>query len=462
MRRLPVLLLALLGALALPAPSRAAGGPPIKHVWVLMLENENYASTFGAQSKAPYLAHTLPARGALMPNYYGVTHFSLGNYLALISGQGSNPQTQSDCQYFLPVFPGTIGADGQALGTGCVYPSAVKTVADQLTAAGRSWRGYMQDMPAPCTHPAIGAKDGTQSARPGAQYAARHNPFVYFHSLIDGPDCARNDVPLSALTGDLRSSAASPSFALITPDLCEDGHDAPCVDGRPGGLVSADDFLRRTVPMITASPAYRDGGLLLITFDEAEAAGSEADASACCGEPQFPNATNNGFITPGRGGGRIGLVALSPYIDPGTVDRQPGNHFTLLRSVEDLYGLSHLGYAARPDAAPFVNGALLTCYDPRRPRTVRRGVFARGALIRRATVGRGTAKRPALEVRLRHGARISVFAGPARRHARLVRIGGRRHSQPCQPQYFRLRSAHGQIRVVAGIGRNLETRRLKF
>ncbi len=111
-----------------------------------MLENKGFDETFGNYSAAPYLSQTLPDLGALVPNYYGVTHVSLGNYIALISGQGSNPLTQTDCQLFLNLFPGAVGADGQASGVGCVYPAAVKTVADQLSAAGLSWKGYMEDM----------------------------------------------------------------------------------------------------------------------------------------------------------------------------------------------------------------------------------------------------------------------------------------------------------------------------
>ena len=91
--------------------------------------------------------------------------------------------------------PGTIGADGQAMGAGCVYPSSVKTVADQLTAAGLTWGGYMEDMgntttgDKTCRHPALNSPDSTQQATATDQYAARHNPFVYFHSIIDSPDC---------------------------------------------------------------------------------------------------------------------------------------------------------------------------------------------------------------------------------------------------------------------------------
>jgi hypothetical protein len=344
--------LALLAGFVVPA-SAATKLPPVKHVWVIVLENENADETFGPGTKAPYLATEMPKQGALLPNYYATGHQSLDNYISLVSGQAPNPQTQADCQLFTDFTPGTIGADGQAMGSGCVYPATVKTVADQLEAKGLSWRGYMEDMQTPCLHPDVGARDETQSAKVGDQYAARHNPFVYFHSLIDRPTCAQNDVPLTRLGDDLKSSDASPSFGFITPNLCNDGHDSPCVDGQPGGLESANTFLKTWVPRITSSPAYKDGGALIVTFDEAEGSGSDGDASACCNEQPGPNTPNPGASIVGPGGGRIGAVVLSPFVVPGTKVPKAYNHYALLRSVEDLFGLDHLGYAGQDGLAGF-------------------------------------------------------------------------------------------------------------
>jgi len=269
-----------------------------------VLENENAAHTFGPNPPAPYLAKTIREAGAFIPNYYGIAHLSLPNYIAMVSGQGPNPVTQSDCQGFVDVQPGVIGPDGQATGQGCVYPRSVPTVADQLSAAGSSWRGYMEDMGndpvrdngTTCAHPNINSQDKTQSAAANDQYAARHNPFVYFHSLIDTPlvgssPCAPFDVPLTQLASDLGSAATTAAFSFITPDLCHDGHDATCADASErGGLPGADDFLQAYVPMILASPAYADGGLVIVIFDEA----GTHDATSCCGEVQGPNTPNNG------------------------------------------------------------------------------------------------------------------------------------------------------------------------
>jgi len=350
-------LIATLAVLAVAgAGSASAAPPPVKHVFVLLLENEDADSTFGAQSKAPYLAQTLRARGAFVPNYYATGHLSLGNYIGLISGQGFNPYTQADAPLFTDFLPGTAGPDGQAIGQGAVYPASVKTIADQLDAKGLSWGGFMEDMgnsatePKTCRHPAIGAQDKTQSARKGDQYATRHNPYMYFHSIIDDQaKCDARVVPLERLPAALSSASATPNYTFITPNLCHDGHDEPCVDGQPGGMTSANEFLKTWVPKITGSPAFKKDGLLIITLDEAES----HDASACCGEQQGPNTPNNGGPTPGAGGGRIGAVLLSPYIKPGTETKQEYNHYSQLRSFEDLFGLEHLGYAGQDGLRPF-------------------------------------------------------------------------------------------------------------
>src|SRR3954471_10223012 len=128
------------------APAHAAL-PPIKHVFVIWLENKDQAETFAADNPpAPYLAKTLVSMGAYLPNYYGIGHESLDNYIAVVSGQGPNPQTQADAPLFTDFSPGSPGPDGQAMGSGTVYPTSVKTIADQLEAKGLPWRGYMEDM----------------------------------------------------------------------------------------------------------------------------------------------------------------------------------------------------------------------------------------------------------------------------------------------------------------------------
>jgi hypothetical protein len=372
----------------MPSPGRADQTlPPVGHVFVLVLENEGYDKTFGPKTEAPYLARTLPRLGAKLTQYFGTAHASLGNYLAMISGQAGNPDTQADCRIYAEFAATGTTPDGQAIGHGCVYPASVRTIADQLKAAGLSWRGYMEDMgndtgreAATCGHPAIGAEDKTLRAEApapglaqGDQYATRHDPFVYFHSITDSADCAENVVRLEHLTEDLRSAATTRSFSFITPNVCHDGHDEPCKNGEKGGLVSADAFVKHWVPIITAAPAFKKDGLLIVTFDEGDETSVVAKPGggrvvtfaglSCCNQQPgpnlgpFPQKVSFGtteYVTESFGGERIGAVLLSPFIKPGTVSTTPYNHYSLLRSIEDLLHLDgHLGYAGQDGLARF-------------------------------------------------------------------------------------------------------------
>jgi phosphatidylinositol-3-phosphatase len=346
--------------------------PPIRHVFVLLLENQSYAATFASQSPAPYLAHTLPAQGAVLTQYYAIGHASLGNYVALISGQAPNEATQLDCPTYADFRSraATPDAHGQLAGVGCVYPRSVVTLPDQLEAAGLTWKGYMEDMGrnparerASCGHVALDTTETTQLAQLSDQYAARHDPFVFFHSIID--DQARCDahvVNLERLPQDLARIATTANFSFITPNLCNDGHDVRCVDSRQGGLAAIDAFLRQWVPLIERSAAFRADGLLIITFDESDGQGTEG-SSACCAERPLPGAKYApGFNGPG--GGRVGALVLSPFVKPGTVSATPYNHYALLRTVEAIFGLTPLGYAAEPEVRVFGPDVFSAVPDP--------------------------------------------------------------------------------------------------
>jgi phosphatidylinositol-3-phosphatase len=376
--------------LAIPRPATSLEASDkasrrIQHVFVITLENEGFDTTFGPASEAPYLARTLTSEGVLLAQYFGTGHASLDNYIAMISGQAATNETRADCHVFADFQLKGMTTDGQAIGSGCVYPPTIKTLPDQLKAAGKSWHAYMEDMgndpsreAATCGHPAINAVDGTQKAQPpsqtlpkGDQYATRHDPFVYFHSIVDSPDCVANVVNLDRLEEDLKAEDTTPNFAFITPNLCNDGHDHPCKNGEPGGLASADRFLQKWVPIIKASPAYQHGGLLIINFDEGEytltsdPAGGKIitfEGEICCNEQPgpnlgpFPQTIKIGsytIISRYFGGDRTGAVLLSPFLKPGTVANTPFNHYSFLKTMEDIFGLDHLGYAAQPGLVGF-------------------------------------------------------------------------------------------------------------
>jgi hypothetical protein len=348
------------------AAARTYALPKVRHVFVIVLENEDYASTFGDPSGDPYLARVLPADGALLENYYGTGHDSNDDYISLVSGQPPNVDNQADCKVFADFAGARTLADGVESGEGCVYPASVPNIGTQLSARGLTWKAYEQDMgndpsreSATCGHPRVGGVDTTELALAGDGYATKHDPFVYFHSVIDRQAyCDAHVVALGSPTGampstalhgetglatDLKRVSTTPTFSFITPNLCADGHDYPCTNQASGAsaLADIDSFLQTWVPKITDSPAFRQSGLLEIIFDESD--GPSSDSSACCNEMPGPGSRLPGITGPG--GGRIGAVLLSPFIKPGTVSKTPYNHYSSLASWELLLGLPRLADA---------------------------------------------------------------------------------------------------------------------
>ena len=390
----------------------------IKHVFIIVLENKTFSNTFGTSTQDPYLQKTLVPKGGLLTEYYGTGHVSLDNYISMISGQSPTPDTDDDC---LPGFTGTIGnynnveqtgwaSDGQVAATGgCVYARDVRNITDQIKEAGLTWKGYMGDMgndpsreSATCGHPEIGVgTDNTNEAEApsaavplGDAYATRHDPFMYFHSIIDSPACKTHVVNLNDLPADLQHERTTPNYVFITPNLCDDGHDGngtgaagtTCANGQPGGLTSADAFLQKWVPQIMASPAYQKDGLIIITFDESnyvenvsvnsttkqETVDITFPGQTCCDQQPGPNlagvrpgtftlvntpALVENIVVNGYGGDQVGALLLSPFVKPGSTSSTGYNHYAMLRSLEDILRLhGHLGFAAdNPSANYFLD-----------------------------------------------------------------------------------------------------------
>ena len=326
----------------------------IKHVFVVVLADEPYAADFGPEAAGHYLAHTLESKGELLLRYDAIAHEQLPNGIALLSGQGPTAQTATNCPVFAPVAPSTAGPDEQVLGSGCVYPASVQTLPGQLEAKHLTWRAYVEGLgespgqPPACGHPAPGASDPTQA---GGPYATFRNPFVYFESITAASSCATADAGLSRLKADLAGPAArTPAFSYIVPDRCHDGNPVPCSPGAPAGPAAASAWVETVAPSILASKAFKQGGLLVITIDEAPSSGEFADSSACCGQPSYPNYTAPEID---HGGGDVGALLISPFIKGGTTSQDSYNHFSLLRTIEDVFGLGHLGYAALPAIKSF-------------------------------------------------------------------------------------------------------------
>jgi phospholipase C len=347
--RRPLAALVLLAALTALAtleafgsrPAFAAGGglegvPRFSHVVLLVLENESFATTWGTGSVATYL-NSLRAQGVLADHYYGTGHQSLDNYIAMVSGQPVQPATAADCEA-LNLYD---CVQGQSLMAGG------RNLADQIEDAGLTWKGYMDAMPNPCFHasysPTAPPQDpyqGNSTAAPAYNYADRHNPFLYFADVVGNDSrCQAHVEPYAWLAVDLANDTL-PDFSFITPDTCHDGHDNPCADGSAGGLARADLWLSQNVPALLTY-LLSHNGLLLITFDEA----SSTDTSGCC--------TGGPGGGPGAGG-RVGLLALSAAVPSGGVVTTPYDHASLLRTIEDSFGIAeHLNNAGT--AAPMAD-----------------------------------------------------------------------------------------------------------
>jgi phosphatidylinositol-3-phosphatase len=253
--------------------------PAFGHVFVIVMENREYGSVIGNPA-APYL-NGLVKNYTLASNYFAVSHPSLPNYLALVAG--STFGITSDC-------------------TACFVNAP--NLADQIEASGRSWKAYMEDMPAPCY---LGGWSG--------RYAQKHNPFVYFTDIRNNASrCAAHVVPFTMFSTDLTSNTL-PNYVWITPNLCNDMHD--CATG------VGDGWLAGVVPQILASAAWRDGGVLFITWDEGSSAAGFGDSW----------------------GGRVATIVISPLGRTGFQSWILGSHYNLLRTIEDAWGLGALGAA---------------------------------------------------------------------------------------------------------------------
>jgi len=269
-------------ATPLPTPTPIGSGTLPNFSHVFLIVMENEESTGIMGNSAAAYINALAGGHGLATEYFAVSHPSLPNYLALTAG--STFGIASDC-------------------TGC-YVNAMN-IADQVESSGRSWKAYMESMPSSCY---VG------DAYP---YMQKHNPFIYYNDIRTNPArCAEHVVPFTQLSTDLTNGTV-PNFAWITPNMCNDMHDC--------SIATGDAWLAKVVPGILASSAYLNGGALLITWDEGES------SAGCCG-----NAT----------GGQVATLVIAPNGIAGLRSTIAETHYSLLRTVEDAWGLSPLGRAA--------------------------------------------------------------------------------------------------------------------
>jgi hypothetical protein len=329
----------------------------VKHVFIIPVSTPSYQAAFGRGSAAPYLTSKLRPRGELLSHYHALGTASLADDLAMISGQVPNHDTRNDCPTYSEFAANAAPAkNGLVPGTGCVYPNTALTLADQLSAANLHWSAAVDGMTSACQHPNSGAADA-----PVNGYDATGNPFVFFHSLLDLGACQTSDLPYTHLAKALSSTSHTANLTVVAADTCDSGA-GPCPAGQPTGLAAADAFLRRTVPLILRSPAYRKDGALLIVFNAAPSSGAPQPASSSSPGSSTtisttstagtdPSTTTTGAqataapITYSSSRVRTGLLVLSRFTRRGATDAQAYDPYSILRSLEHIFGQAPLGKA---------------------------------------------------------------------------------------------------------------------
>ena len=260
----------------------AASLPNFSHVFLIVMENKERGQIVGNAS-APYI-NSLRNTYAEAANYYGIRHPSLPNYLTLTSGHTFGISTDcNDCFQNAP------------------------NIVTQLEAAGRSWKSYQESMPSPCY---IGDS-------PDLLYRQKHDPFIYYDDVrLDSTRCNKI-VPFTEFATDLAANTV-PDYVWITPNMCNDTHDC--------SIATGDNWLSTVVPQILASPAWQNNDVLFITFDEG------TSTNGCCGfDP---------------GGGQVVTLVISPRArQDGFASNVAYNHYSLLRTIEQAWGLPYLGHA---------------------------------------------------------------------------------------------------------------------
>jgi phosphatidylinositol-3-phosphatase len=279
---------------AVPADTAAAGSqnnaagkvPNFDHIVLIVLENKGYDQVIGSP-QAPNL-NALAKKYVQLSNYYAVSHPSLPNYIALMSG-GTQDIT-SDCN-------------------SCFVNQ--KNLADLIGASGRTWKAYEEDMPSPC------------SLGDTKLYAQKHNPLIYFDSVrLNTSLCDNSIVPLTQLDSDLAANQL-PNFSFLMPNLCNSGHD--CAINKP------DAWVQNMVTKLQASPALGNNSLIMVVFDEAEG----SNKGSCCGLGT-------------SAGGQVAAILISPLAKPGFTDSTEYSHYSLLKTILTAWDLPGLGMTQDP------------------------------------------------------------------------------------------------------------------
>jgi hypothetical protein len=319
--------------------------PRYTHVIVIMEENKNYNQILN-----PAIAPNISGLAAAYGNatqFFGEVHPSEANYVALLGGDTFGIH-DDDAFYCKP------GATDPHCGGAAEPGYADHTVrashlGEQLEKAGLTWKGYYESIPEPGSLAVTATSpDVDDGSRKTALYASKHSGFLNFASVQTDPHRAERLVGFDQWAADLAANRL-PNFALVVPNQCNEMHGlhgpkvpADCDGANATALIGRGDrMIGKIVHDIQATPTWRspENVAIAITFDE----GAGRTREGCCAVT--PNSSSN------FGGGHIPTIIITNHGPKGAIDPTPYNHYSLLRTLEDAFGLpDHLAHAADVNA----------------------------------------------------------------------------------------------------------------
>ena len=299
------------------------------HIVEIMMENTSYSTIIG-NPLAPNI-NALASKYGLATNYFGVTHPSQPNYVANIGGSFFG--IQDDNQFYCT--PALATTDPNCTGTTVNHTVSNPNLATQLAAAGMTWRGYFQDLPpVPSTGVimtgpnANGPYTFKWPSNTDALYASKHNPFLNFTGT---QTALANMVPDTQLGADLRRGALA-NFSLVVPNQCNDMHGIAACSDENTLISSGDSYVAATVQTIMNSQVWRTGrNAIVITWDEDDFSDQGQPGTGCCGADP--------------GGGHVATIVITNNSTKHVVDNTPYNHYSLLLSLQQAFGLPCLEHS---------------------------------------------------------------------------------------------------------------------
>ncbi|HTL90192.1 MAG TPA: alkaline phosphatase family protein, partial [Leptolyngbya sp.] len=313
-------------SVALPPQSSAATTddqaiPQYEHIFVIVAENKAYLQVIGKNT--PNLTRLATTYG-LAKNFYGEVHPSEANYIAMLGGStfGIHDDDAFYCQAgSSDRFCQSAKKPGYANHT-----LRDRSLMDQLNEKGLTWKGYFEDLP---------AADSKAIVAPSlnrALYAAKHNGFMNFKAVQDDPKRASQIVPLTQLAIDLQANTA-PNYSHLVLNQCDEMHGLPECPNTKDLIQTGDQRIGKLVDQITQSKLWKAPGntAIVITWDEDNNPLIKINPQGCCGVE--PHSTAN------FGGGHIATIVVTNHGARGVVDTTPYNHYSLLRTTEDAFGI---------------------------------------------------------------------------------------------------------------------------